>query len=209
MADERVQLGATDPGNIQKHLARYLKALPFVRDQFVLDASCGTGYGSLMLSLEAKRVIGWDIDEETIEFARSHYGRKNISFEVNDINNSRPISHVGLPDGQLFDVIVSFETLEHLTDPYATLKFFDSILKPGGVMLASVPLNEEMGWNEHHKHVFTFETAADLFSSQQPELWKSGTFLQKETIILPYEQWKPGTDTEPFTYMIAVLSKKT
>jgi GT2 family glycosyltransferase/SAM-dependent methyltransferase/glycosyltransferase involved in cell wall biosynthesis len=76
----------------------------------VLDVACGEGYGSMMLAKAARSVVGVDIDEQVILRARKNYRRnRNVSFEVANCVT------LPFPD-QSFDVIVSMETVEHLTE---------------------------------------------------------------------------------------------
>lgn len=49
-----------------------------------------------------------------------------------------PIEHVSLPDGSV-DVIASFEVVEHLFSPRETLEKARRLLRPGGLMIVSVP----------------------------------------------------------------------
>lgn len=78
---------------------------------FVLDAACGCGYGSHMLS-DVAEVTGIDLDEETIEFAKKVWSGPN--YKVADVRESQGS----------FDWVVSFETLEHLPEPLPALKAF-------------------------------------------------------------------------------------
>lgn len=78
---------------------------------FVLDAACGCGYGSHILS-EVAEVTGIDLDKETIKFAKKNW--PGPTYKVADVRESQ---------GQ-FDWVVSFETLEHLPEPLEALKAF-------------------------------------------------------------------------------------
>lgn len=78
---------------------------------FVLDAACGCGYGSHMLS-DVSEVTGIDLDEETIEFAKKVW--TGPTYKLADVRE---------PQGA-FDWVVSFETLEHLPEPLPALKAF-------------------------------------------------------------------------------------
>jgi len=52
----------------------------------ILDAGCGTGYGShLLAEAGAESVIGVDLDRRNIAFARKRYSAPNLSFAVADI----------------------------------------------------------------------------------------------------------------------------
>jgi 2-polyprenyl-3-methyl-5-hydroxy-6-metoxy-1,4-benzoquinol methylase len=129
----------------QKHKERYELAKQYCRDKVILDAACGNGYGSSMLSERAGFVFGVDRSAEAIACAKIHYQRDNIAFSIKDVDND----YLGCN----YDMIVSLETIEHLVNPIKkTLTKFHSMLNKGGILVISHPENEESG-NEYHKHM--------------------------------------------------------
>ena len=91
----------------QEHSLRYLFASQFVKSKTVLDAACGTGYGtSMMLDAGAKKVVGIDNSVETIEYCKKNYKKDNLEFQTEDCEK------INLD--AIFDVVISFETIEHL-----------------------------------------------------------------------------------------------
>ncbi len=117
-----------------EHVHRYAFAVPFAKGKRVLDAACGEGYGSALLSRTASSVLGVDIDQKTIEHARRRYSTSgNLSFEQADVTALHE-----LPDAA-FDLITCFETLEHVEAQEALIGGFVRLLAPGGVMLVSSP----------------------------------------------------------------------
>jgi SAM-dependent methyltransferase len=115
----------------------------------VLDAACGEGYGSALLAGAAERVVGVDLDEETVAHARRRYGGAgNLEFRAADCTD--------LPfEDASFDRVVSFETLEHLEAHEALIDEFARVLAPGGVLVISTPdrarYSDERGYeNEFH-----------------------------------------------------------
>ena len=133
-----------------EHWHRYAFALPLARGKRVLDAACGEGYGSALLAEHCGSVVGLDISEQAIAHAKSRYGdQSRLTFEQADVAK---LEH--LPDAS-FDLIVSFETLEHLAAQEAMLDGFARLLAPGGVLLVSTPdrltYSDLPGFNnEHH-----------------------------------------------------------
>ena len=117
----------------QEHIVRYLFASQFVRSKVVLDAACGTGYGSsLLLDKGAKKVIGVDISKDAIDYCNQNYKKENLEFKIDDctklnLNNS------------YFDAVVSFETIEHLKEPDSFLSEIQRILKRNGMLVISTP----------------------------------------------------------------------
>jgi SAM-dependent methyltransferase len=118
------------------HEKRYRFALPWCHGREVLDVACGAGYGSALLASRAKRVVGGDVDQETVAYARERYAAANVEFVVLDAQ-SLPFA-----DGA-FDVVCSFETIEHLPDREAYLREVARVLRPDGTYLVSTPRVDE------------------------------------------------------------------
>jgi len=115
-----------------EHLHRYALAKEFVQGKNVLDIACGEGYGSNLLAETAEMVKGVDIDESTITKAKNKYGRKNLSFVTGSVEK--------IPfDASSFDVVTSFETLEHISAHDTMLTEIKRVLRPGGVLIISTP----------------------------------------------------------------------
>lgn len=119
------------------HLQRYGWALGFVRGKVVVDMACGSGYGSGWMASVAEKVIGVDISEHAIAHANKTYGNTNCEFICENISNIEL-------DLQA-DVVVSFETVEHIVDEDSYFAAIDRILKPGGILLISTPLAQSNG----------------------------------------------------------------
>jgi 2-polyprenyl-3-methyl-5-hydroxy-6-metoxy-1,4-benzoquinol methylase len=129
---ERIRPDDTEPGVVALHEKRYAFALPWCRGKEVLDVACGVGYGSALLASGSARVVGGDVDGESIEYARTRYGAPNVEFQVLDA--------MALPFADAaFDVVCSFETIEHLPDRDAYLREVARVLRPGGTYLVSTP----------------------------------------------------------------------
>ncbi len=118
----------------REHLERYKFAARFVKGKRVLDAASGTGYGSELLSESgAASVVGIDKGEKAVEFSREHY-KKAVFFEAD-------VKKTGFPDAN-FDVIVSFETIEHLRNYEKFLSEAARLLKKNCVFIVSTPNSE-------------------------------------------------------------------
>ena len=120
-----------------EHWHRYLFARRIVAGKRVLDAACGEGYGSALLADAAVEVVGVDIDAASIAHARERYGqRANLTFETGDA------TALDFPPGR-FDLIVSFETLEHVAAQEQLLAGFARALTDDGVLIVSSPDKHE------------------------------------------------------------------
>ncbi|RYY74754.1 MAG: methyltransferase domain-containing protein [Gammaproteobacteria bacterium] len=144
------------------HIFRYSLAADYIRTgDKVLDAACGFGYGAYVLSCLSNGSFfkGIDGSDLAVSYAKAHYISANTEFELGFL----PDCLVLIPDNS-FDVIVSFETLEHVLHPEALLSEFQRILTPGGRIIASVPndWSDESGQdpNPYHFHVYTFDKFA-------------------------------------------------
>lgn len=116
------------------HLDRYRFASKYTSGQTIVDIACGTGYGSSILvnNGDASSVLGIDIDDKAIDYAKRHYGAANCRFVASNANQTEVAS-------QSIDLVVSFETIEHVDDDRALLQEFNRILKPGGTLICSTP----------------------------------------------------------------------
>ena len=132
-----------------EHFHRYAFALRFAAGKRVLDAACGEGYGSALLAGRAASVLGLDVSQQAVAHARGRYRARNLAFDVADVT---ALDH--LPSGSI-DLIVSFETLEHLQAQEAMLDGFARLLSDDGLLLVSTPdkhnYSDVPGFaNEHH-----------------------------------------------------------
>lgn len=165
-----------------EHWHRYAFALPLVRGKRVLDAACGEGYGSNLLASEAAEVVGVDISGQAIEHARTAYaGQNNLRFVQSDA------SSLDFPDGH-FDVVVSFETLEHLQAQEELVAGFARVLAEDGVLLISSPdkhtYSEVAGFsNEFHVRELYREELLELLSPHFPQIRLYGQKLLFQSVL--------------------------
>jgi 2-polyprenyl-3-methyl-5-hydroxy-6-metoxy-1,4-benzoquinol methylase len=160
---ERVVPGLVDADLYNEHFARYAFATRLAAGRRVLDAGCGSGYGSAELARVAGAVTAIDFSEDAISFARQNFQAANLGYEVGDC--------LSLPQGP-FDLIVAFEVIEHLTDWRGFLAEAKRALAPGGLFLVSTPnklyyaeSRGQSGENLFHVHEFEYaEFDAELKS---------------------------------------------
>lgn len=140
---------------IDLHMDRYRMATGYVAGSEVADIACGTGYGSHLLYVEggAKRLVGIDIEQRCIDYADRYHRCGNMRFIAADGCDT------GLPD-EAFDVVVSFETIEHVEDPDRLVAEFERILRPGGQLLISSP--NDWGVGKHHLHSWDYQQFAAI-----------------------------------------------
>ncbi|HMJ08788.1 MAG TPA: class I SAM-dependent methyltransferase [Pyrinomonadaceae bacterium] len=114
-----------------EHAARYVFALDHIENKSVMDIACGTGYGLAFLKQRARAVTGVDIDIAAAVEAMSEKDEK-VSVLLG--------SGLNLPfHDESFDVVTSFETLEHLQERQLFLWELKRILRPNGLLILSTP----------------------------------------------------------------------
>ena len=139
----------------QVHQDRYQWASEFVRGKRVADIACGAGYGSRMLAeAGADLTLGFDLCHKVVAYADERYGTEGLRFAQSDAE--------AFDWDERFDVVVSFETIEHLKEPGAFLRRVFDLVEPGGRFLMSVPLGETRHLDPFHLHAFTESHVLDM-----------------------------------------------
>ncbi len=166
---ERVIPNLVDPNLLNEHLARYRFAARFCKGAAVLDAGCGTGYGTAELA-DAASVTATDISDEALAFARAHFSRPGVRF-VNALCEALPFA------GATFDLIAAFEVIEHLERWPDLLTEARRVLAPGGILLVSTPnkayyaeMRAKVGPNPYHCHEFGYQEFRNALSAVFPHV---------------------------------------
>ncbi|MBI2613550.1 MAG: methyltransferase domain-containing protein [Candidatus Levybacteria bacterium] len=155
----RERITGEDSGNsiiFNRHLAAYKYAASYVdRKKSVLDLGCSDGYGSFLIAKISKETVALDIDKKTIEDARKKYSMANLKFVLGNA--------LSLKWKNKFDIVVSFQVIEHIEDVNLYLHQIKKVLKKGGIFILSTPnrllrlRNGEKPWNKFHIHEFEKE----------------------------------------------------
>jgi len=116
-----------------EHLHRYIAAMQLCHGKDVLDIASGEGYGCFMLAQVAKTVVGVDIDSDSVRLATEKYAANpKMHFKVGSCNA------IPLEDESL-DVVISFETIEHISEQEEFVLEVKRILRKNGVFIVSTP----------------------------------------------------------------------
>lgn len=150
--------------NLVEHLARY-RLVKGIKQKMILDIGCGTGSGSAVLAGKFKKVIGIDISNAAITYAKRNWKRKNVEFLVG--------SGTKIPfPNNFFDVVAGFEVIEHIKDWKRFLKELKRVTKNKGAIYLSTPNKEiyspgtKKPINPHHFFEFTLEQFIDALSHE-------------------------------------------
>lgn len=224
MASEAEKLGKTGERMVPElhkgkliyaeHLIRYLASQQLVDGKVVLDIACGSGYGTSLLAKTAKTVYGVDIDADTVAYAQKHYGAQNITFKVGDGER------IPLDDNSV-DVVVTYETIEHIPDYKKFMKEVSRVLRPDGLAIVSTPNDLEFAeGNHYHLHEFTEKELVSLVKkdfkyvdSYYQATWKhvaigSATDLNAEDMsAIPLMNYAP-VKPEEYLYFFLLCSNR-
>ena len=155
-----------------KHTQRYEWASAFTHGKRIYDVACGTGYGSLLL--EAFAYTGFDNSPEAIEYASQFYvTNESVKFSLCDACSMTDSLGVA-------DVIVSFETIEHLKDPEALLAWCSN---HGKLLLISSPIKNSFGRSRFHLFEYRLAQFNDVLNKY---FSKVTMFIQKNNQGITY-----------------------
>ena len=134
--------------DLARHRAAYRFAAARAGTACVLDLGCGTGYGSAELAAGGVRVVGLD------RVAPAAGPQRSAARFVRGELGALPFAAAS------FDLVVSFQVIEHLLDPTDYLREIARVLRPAGLLLLSTPnLLQSDRENPYHVHEYT---AAEL-----------------------------------------------
>jgi len=176
-----------------EHWHRYLFAAQFANGKTVLDIASGEGYGSALLARTAQRVVGVDLDQEAVKHAAAKYPLANLEFRRGTIGE------IPVEGSHVFDVIVSFETIEHVEEEQQ-LRFgaeVKRLLKSQGVLLVSTP--DKLFYSDRTGHRNEFhhrEFYRDSFLSFLRRYFKSVKLLGQKVYPASYI-WPLGAPPGP------------
>jgi len=182
------------------HLARYEFALKFISSgDNVLDAPCGSGYGTKVIASRAAEVGGLDIHQGAVEHAREFFKSSNSFFSVGNMENMTE----AFPTDGAFDVIVSFEGIEHVNSAEAVLDEMARVLKKDGKLIISTPRKP------HGSPYHTREYSLDEFQKLLSEKFNiNQMFGQTYTNIFDLNERRVDSDDYKKFNFIAVCSPK-
>lgn len=166
MTIERIEPGtAAWTAYYANHIHRYMFALDQIDRQtpaLLLDAACGVGYGSNYLASGSQcQVVGVDVSTHALKIANGRFRMAQTEFILDDCCRLEKVSGKGP-----FDYVISFETLEHLSQPLEFLQLVQKLMRSGGKLIISTPNinvsspDGNVRWDFHEKEY----TAAEFYA---------------------------------------------
>ncbi len=149
----------------------------------ILDIGCGNGNISRALGSLGYQVTGIDFSEKAIAYAKSKNVFDNVQFAVKSAEEVQASEN--------YDAIICSEVLEHLSKPELLTAAIAGILKPGGLLIATVP----NGWGPREALVtqpvqWLNRTAAKkVIAGFKSMLGYSNTTLQSQSDDLSHIQF--------------------
>ena len=101
----------------------------------ILDAACGTGFGTHALAQSVFEAVGVDLAPEAIAEARARYRAPGLSYLVMDVAKLAF-------RGAIFDAVISQDTIEHVPDDESFVAEAARVLSPDGIFIVFTPYRE-------------------------------------------------------------------
>ena len=180
-ADEHPLIEDIPPANPAEHCLRlmhlraYDEAVGHATGRDVLDVGCNTGYGTVRFAPVAGRVVGVDVSPRAIDAAR----QRSLDGRPEFVLTSG--FELPFPDDS-FDLVTSFQVLEHVPDPLAYLREIERVARPGGTVILATPnaatrLDPGMTpWNRFHVHEYLADELRALLLEVFPDVSVLGMF---------------------------------
>jgi len=138
------------------HLPRYEFAANYLTaSDTVLDVACGTGYGTEILAAACKKAVGIDKSKEAITYAKQQRNSDGLEFIEDDFFEHNVTA----------DVVVSFETIEHIIVPDMDTVLLKLLSSTRSKIIGSVPYKEKKGSNPHHYFFDLDEGSLDILKN--------------------------------------------
>lgn len=175
------------------HKIAYEKAAKLANNKKVLDLGCNNGYGSAIINKFSSDITGVDVSEEAISVANSLYSQRGIQFQL--------IDGMRLPFAdKIFDLIVSFQVIEHVVDYQIYFSEIKRVLSSDGMVVFSTPnaaLRLDPGmkpWNSFHVREFSASELKKLLAEYFCGVNLYGLFGNEPLYSIEFNRVKKARD---------------
>jgi SAM-dependent methyltransferase len=155
--------GAAEDAMSLRHAKAYEFASKYGRGRKILDLGCGSGSGAIYLS-EFGYVTAIDVERDLVTLLPSIWPNAKVEWQH--------LSSVALPFGDAsFDLVTSFQVIEHVHDQRYFLKEIRRVLRRNGIALITTPNRLlrlgpwQKPWNPYHTRELTQWQLSSLFKN--------------------------------------------
>jgi SAM-dependent methyltransferase len=202
---ERWVPGFSKPHTEKEHNSRYKWVAQFTKDTNVMDIACGSGGGSYIIASQggAAAVKACDVDDQAVKYASIRYGHPHINF-VQQNGEEMTLS-------DQFDIIISFETIEHMHHPEKFVQCVKKRMHSKSIFYVSTPVAQlphkkipdniyhvhEWGFSEFHTflsphfHIDEIYLQGSLGIHRNSLLFRTGRLLHREKTITELPDMNP------------------
>lgn len=127
------------------HLKRYEFASKHIAEKRILDIAGGSGFGTYYLAKNGNpiEIHSVDLNADSVRYANHRYPHDKITRFIDNAETYENKNY--------YDVVVSFETIEHLSNYHSFLNNITNSLKPGGILIISTPISQVTSTNNINK----------------------------------------------------------
>ena len=138
------------------------------KDNIICDIGCGCGRNLAFTSEYASKLIGIDLSEESLDFAKQFVQSENMEFKLGN--------NLDIPLGSNFsDLVISDGVCHHTGDTVGAFKECVRILKPGGNLYLAV-------YKKYRYYPFLYKYFGFVLRLMNKS--KSGNFIMENTFVL-------------------------
>lgn len=162
-----IEVWTTERLGIFKHNLKLIKRRK--KGGRLLDLGCGMGQFIKIAKDDGFDVLGMDISKPAVEYARRNFGLEIIESTLKD---------AGL-NGDSFDVVTAWNTIDQLSNPLGELKEIYRILKNGGIVAIRVP--------NVNFHLFFYSILKNFFRGRsliKPPVFHNFMFSPKTAVAM-------------------------
>lgn len=129
-SDRYYEVLKNEPKSYYQEFIDFVKFYLPEKDIKIIDLGCGTGQSSDYLAQAGYRVTGFDYSQRFIDYAKNNFSK--AEYIQGDAEKMQ------IADGS-YDALVTFNTVEHLTNLESCLREMIRVVKPGGKLIIQGP----------------------------------------------------------------------